>query len=152
EVLAQHVGGSMALGFRNLSGDPTCQLATNLAGALERLKQGRQYTVRVEYQGQKEARGWLSVRGSDFAGIATGKLGPTDGRWEVVELPLEQEVGQARDLTFGTDVNGPATTLFIRSVVLVERFAKTSEDDRPGLPFSTKFETVEPFVLRKRRD
>jgi serine/threonine protein kinase len=121
EVLAQRVAGSMALGFRNLEGEATCQLCTNLSGALGGLEQGRRYVLRVQYQGEKEANGAVYVRKGDFSHIAFAQLKSTSGRWEVVEVPFDQEADQAKDLAFCTTVSGPDTTLFIRSVVLVEQ-------------------------------
>jgi tRNA A-37 threonylcarbamoyl transferase component Bud32 len=121
EVLAERVGDSMALGFRNLSGDPTCQLCTNLSGALGNLEKGRHYVLRVEYQGQKDADATVYVRRSDGMHIVFGKLRPTEGRWEVLDVMIDEEADQARDLAFCTAANGPQTTVFIRSVVLIER-------------------------------
>src|SRR5262249_40037176 len=117
EVLAERVGGSMALGLRNLSGEPTCQLTTHLRRALHSLAQGRRYVLRLEYQGLSEASGWVAVRRRNYRDIAVRKLGPTDGRWEVLEIPFELAAEPAHDVAFGTTVNGPETTIFIRSVV-----------------------------------
>jgi serine/threonine protein kinase len=121
EALVERVGGSLALGFRNLSGDPTCQLCFNLATALGGLEQGRKYLLRIEYQGQKESNGAVYVRRSDFTSFASGTLRPTDGRWDLLEVAIEQDAAMAQDVTFCTSANGPATTIFIRSFVLVER-------------------------------
>jgi serine/threonine protein kinase len=121
EVLAERVVGSMALGLRSLSGKPTCQLTTHLSGALHSLAKGRRYVLRLEYQGQNEANGWVAVRQRNYRDIAVRKLGPTDDRWEVLEIPFELAAEPAHDLAFGTTVSGPETTIFIRSVVLVER-------------------------------
>ncbi|HZY87198.1 MAG TPA: serine/threonine-protein kinase [Gemmataceae bacterium] len=121
EVLAERVAGSMALGYRNLSGDPTCQLLTSLGGAVSSMEQGRQYVLRLEYQGQKEANAMVYVRRGDSSSFASAKLRPTGGRWEVVEIPISQEAELARDIAFCTSANGPQTTVFIRSAVLVER-------------------------------
>jgi serine/threonine protein kinase len=121
EVFAERVGDSMALGFRNLSGDPTCQICTTLSGALGNMDRDRQYVLRVEYQAKKDADATVYVRRSDDAHIASGKLRPTDGRWEVLEVPIDEEVNQARDLAFCTSANGPESTVLIRSVVLLER-------------------------------
>jgi hypothetical protein len=121
EVLAERVGGSMALGFRNLSGTPACQLWTNLYGAIAQLKPGRQYALRVEYQAPQEAAASVLVRRSDYSEIASGALPPTGGRWAVVEVPFSQEAEEARDVCFVTAANGPQTTVFVRSVLLVER-------------------------------
>jgi hypothetical protein len=129
EVFAERVSGSMALGFRNLSGDPTCQLCTNLAGALGNLDKERQYLLRVEYQAKKDADATVYVRRNDFSHIASGRLRPTEGRWEVLEVPIEEEADQARDLAFCTSANGPETTVFIRSVVLIERPVKKPARD-----------------------
>jgi serine/threonine protein kinase len=126
EVLASRVGNSMALGFRNLSGDTTCQLLTSLGGAVTRLEQGRRYLLRVEYQGQEEANAMVYVRRADSTSFASGKLGPTAGQWEIVEVPISEEAAQARDIAFCTSANGPQTTVFIRSVVLVERRANAA--------------------------
>jgi serine/threonine-protein kinase len=130
EVLAERVGDSMALGFRNLSGDPTCQLCTNLSGALANLERDGQYVLRVEYQGSKETDAAVYVRRSDFAHIASAKLRPTDGRWETVEIPITEEADQARDLAFCTSANGPQSTVFIRSVLLIEQLKKPSDKDK----------------------
>jgi hypothetical protein len=127
EVLATRVGDSMALGFRNLSGETTCQLLTTLGGAIARLEQGRSYLLRVEYQGQKEASATVYVRRADSTSFASGKMQPTGGQWETVEVPISQEAELARDIAFCTSANGPQTTVFIRSVVLVERPAKASD-------------------------
>jgi hypothetical protein len=124
EVLAERVGGSLALGFRNLTGDPTCQLLTTLGGAAAGLEQGRQYVLRIEYQGEREANATVYVRRGDSSSFASARLRPTGGRWEVVEVPIAQEAEQARDVAFCTSANGPQTTVFIRSVVLIERATK----------------------------
>jgi serine/threonine protein kinase len=121
EILADRVSDSMALAFRNLSGEPTCQLTTTLGGILGNLEPGRRYFLRVEYQGQREANGQFFVRRGDSSSITSGRLRPTEGRWETVELPIEQEASLVRDIAFCTAANGPQTTVFIRSVVLVER-------------------------------
>jgi predicted Ser/Thr protein kinase len=124
EVLAERVGGSMALGFRNLSGETTCQLLTTLGGAVAGMERGRQYVLRLEYQGQKDANATVYVRRADSSSFASARLRPTGGRWEVVEVPIGQEAELARDVCFVTAANGPQTTVFIRSVVLIERPAK----------------------------
>jgi hypothetical protein len=121
EVLVEPVDGSPALGLRNLSGQPTCQLITHLSGVLHRLVEGRRYVVRLEYRGEREAKGWAAVRQRQYRDLACARLGPTNGRWQTLEIPYEQAREHAHDLAFGTWVNGPDTTLFIRSVVLAER-------------------------------
>jgi serine/threonine protein kinase len=121
EIVAERVGGSMALGFRNLSGDPSCQLTLNFSSVIGPLESGRKYVLRVEYQAQKDANTTVYLRRSDFTSFASGALRPSDGRWEVLEVPFEQEAESARDLAFCTLANGPTSTVFIRSLKLVER-------------------------------
>jgi hypothetical protein len=66
----------------------------------------------------------VHVRRNDYSEIASGKLRPTDGRWEVVEVPFSEEAEVAHDVCFVSAANGPQTTVFIRSVLLVERLPK----------------------------
>jgi serine/threonine protein kinase len=120
EVLAESVDGSMALGLRNLSGPPSCQLRTELTGALRGLVAGRRYVVRLEYWAEEKASGWVAVRRRNYQDIASSKLGPTDGRWQDLEMPFEQPAEHTHDLAIGTSVNGRQTTIFVRSLVLLE--------------------------------
>jgi len=121
EVVAERVGGSMALGFRNLSGEPTCQLTLNFASLIGNLPSGKKYVLRVEYQAQKDANATVFLRRGDYSSFASAALRPSDGRWEVVEVPFEQEAEMARDLAFCTSANGPTSTVYVRSVKLVEQ-------------------------------
>jgi hypothetical protein len=120
EIVAERVGGSMALGFRNLAGEATCQLTLNFASLIGNLQGGRKYVLRVEYQAQKDASATVFLRRGDYSSFASGALRPTDGRWEVVEVPFEQEAESARDLALCTTANGPTSTVHVRSVKIVE--------------------------------
>jgi serine/threonine protein kinase len=121
EIVAERVGGSMALGFRNLTGDPSCQLTLNFASVIGNLPAGKKYMLRVEYQAQKDASTTVYLRRGDFSSFASVALRPSDGRWEVAEIAFDQEAESARDLAFVTLANGPTSTVHIRSVKIVER-------------------------------
>jgi serine/threonine protein kinase len=121
EFFLAPAAGADALGFRNLEGDHTAEFMTDLAGALKKVRPGKNYLMKIEYRTEGVSGACaLLHRDSNYTTVAQHTLPPTNGAWQTTEWKFQLEKEERVHMVIHNYVTGAGNTLFVKALELSE--------------------------------
>jgi hypothetical protein len=119
--LCEPMEGMPVLGLTNLTEVTATQYSIDLEiGCNCPLEDDREYTIRMEYKTRGRPEAHIHVQTQKYDWVEGKPFEPSDDHWTVATMKFRRPPGATVRIAIGVKSGGPDTSLFLRSVEVVQ--------------------------------